>query len=319
MAFCGAEPVQQATMNRFAQKFAPCGFKAEAFYPCYGMAEATLMITGGDYQKCPRVLQVDRSALENNKVAVAQSSTSLISAGHTWLDGKLAIVNPQTLTECLPDEVGEIWFSGSSVGRGYWQQPGKTAATFQAKLNGRKYLRTGDLGFIYHDELYITGRLNDVLVLWGLNYYPQQIELTVANAHSALKANAGAAFTVTEAGKSQLVIVQEIKRTVRKSFVLKDVVEAIRWAIFQEYFLDVGTIVLLSPGSLPKTSSGKVRRKACKEQFLAGELSEIAQWSLPKGNKSDLTSLMERYTNPLTYMGMLLAMTRGKIRRFFIR
>ena len=319
VAFCGAEPIQEATIKRFIEKCADCHFKETAFYPCYGMAEATLMITGGDYQQAPQILHLDKSALENNQVQIrnkSNSTSSFLSAGHPWLDGELAIVNPKTATQCSTNEIGEIWFSGSSIGHGYWQQPDKTQATFQAKLANKSYLRTGDLGFIYRNELYITGRLNDVLVLWGLNYYPQHIEQTVCEAHSALQPNAGAAFTINLNGRSQLIIAQEIKRTARKSFVIQDVVEAIRWAIFQQHFLDVGKVILLSPGSLPKTSSGKVRRQACKTEFLAEKLPILAQWSLPKHQFSDLTSLMERYTNPLTYLNILIAITRGKFKRF---
>ena len=326
VAFCGAEPVQATTIQSFTERFAYCDFRATAFYPCYGMAEATLMITGGDYQQAPRILTLDKFALENNHVQVSDKNnqttkndqtTSLISAGYPWLDGRLAIVNPQTLAKCAPDEIGEIWFAGSSIGRGYWQQPHKTTAIFEAKLADKTYLRTGDLGFIYQNELYITGRLNDVLVLWGLNYYPQQIEQTVSQAHSALQENAGAAFTVNVTGKSQLVIVQEIKRTARKSFVTQDVVEAIRWAIFQQHFLDVGALVLLAPGGLPKTSSGKVRRQTAKAKFLAGELAVLAQWSVPSTKPRDLTSLLERYTNPLTYLSILVAMTKGRLRKLW--
>ena len=320
LAFCGAEPVKEATIERFSQKFAACGFQKSAFYPCYGMAEATLMITGGDYRKPPIVKYIDKIALEENKVvgkSKEQSGvTTIVSAGHPWLDGKIAIANPQTLTECAADEVGEIWFASSSVGKGYWQKPEVTVKTFQATLNGKQYLRTGDLGFICDNELYITGRLNDVLVFWGLNHYPQQIERTVEESHEALKPNCGAAISVNVAGE-RLVIVQEIERSHRRSFVLEDVVESIRWAIFQQHFIDVYSIVLLKPGALPKTSSGKVQRNATKERYLADDLSVMARWSLPDSQASDMTSLMERYTNPVTYLKMMSAVTKGKLRRFF--
>jgi acyl-CoA synthetase (AMP-forming)/AMP-acid ligase II len=321
VAFCGAEPVQATTITRFSQKFAVCGFKQTAFYPCYGMAEATLMITGGDYRKSPNFKYVDTLALTKNQVIIVEENKpetiTLVSAGYPWLDGKLTIVNPENNRECASNEVGEIWFSGSSIGRGYWQKSKATRKTFQATFNNQQFLRTGDLGFIADGELYITGRLNDVLVFWGLNHYPQQIEQTVTQAHEALKANSGAAFSVTIKGKERLVIVQEIKRNYRKSFVLEDVVEAIRWQVFQQHFIDVYTIVLLSPGSLPKTSSGKVQRSACKTKFLDRSLSVMAQWSLSDTQPSDVTSLMARYTNPLTYLKMILSVTRGKLKHFF--
>ena len=321
LAFCGAEPVKETTIDRFSDKFASCGFQKSAFYPCYGMAEATLMITGGDYKKPPTIKYVDKIALEENKVIVREKNesgiTTIVSAGYPWLDGKVAIANPQTLKECAANEVGEIWFTSSSVGKGYWRKPEKTQATFQANLGNKQYLRTGDLGFLSDGELYITGRLNDVLVFWGLNHYPQQIERTVEEAHPALKPNCGAAISITVEGQERLAIVQEIERSHRRSFVLEDVVEAIRWEIFQQHFVDVYSIVLLKPGGLPKTSSGKVQRTATKELYLADNLPAMAQWLLPENQKSDVTSLIERYTNPLTYLKMISAVTRGKLRRFF--
>lgn len=322
VAFCGAEPVQVQTLEKFSQKFAKSGFRKTAFFPCYGMAEATLMITGGNKAKFPTIKHLDKVALEQNKAVVAEKKqkgvTTIVSAGYPWLDGKIAIVDPQSLTECATNQIGEIWFSSSTVGQGYWQLPQATEKTFQASLDGQdKFLRTGDLGFIDNGELYITGRLNDVLVFWGLNHYPQNIEQTVAECHPGLKANCGVAFVVNIAGKEQLVVVQEIERSYRKSLVLDDVVEAIRWAIFQEHFIDIYGIVLLKPGRLPKTSSGKVQRSDCREQFLDQSLDVWAQWYLSDTSLSDVTSLWERYTNPMTYLRIISAVVRGKMRRLF--
>lgn len=339
VAFCGAEPVQTATMDRFSHKFAACGFKSTAFYPCYGMAEATLMITGGNKAKSPTVKYLDQQALEQNKVVIREQSQpttkTFVSAGYPWLDGKLAIADPNSLKECEPDQIGEIWYSSSSVGQGYWQLPEKTQQTFQASLrvelsssaqkplaretsvnlNQAKYLRTGDLGFINDGELYITGRLHDVLVFWGLNHYPQHIEHTVEQCHPALKANSGVAFSVEVAGKARLVVAQEIKRTHRKSLVMDEVVEAIRWQVFQQHFIDIYGILLLLPGRIPKTSSGKVQRSACKAKFFDQSLEIYQQWYLEDLHSSDVTGLFQRYTNPLTYFKMLSAIAQGKMRR----
>ena len=318
LAFCGAEPVQTATMERFSRKFTVSGFKSTAFYPCYGMAEATLMITGGDKAKPLTVIYLDKAALEQNRVVIRDRDrvgTTVVSAGYPWLDGKIAIADPDSLAECPPDKIGEIWFSSSSVGKGYWKLPEKTQQTFQASLNGELFLRTGDLGFISDGELYITGRLNDVMVFWGLNHYPQHIERTVEQCHPGLKANCGAALAVEVLGKPRLVVVQEIDRTHRKSLVFDEVVEAIRWQIFQQHFIDVYSIVLLQPGRIPKTSSGKVRRSACKTMFLESSLDVWQQWYLQDLSKSDVTGLFERYTNPITYLKMLSAIARGKARR----
>ncbi|WP_036481680.1 fatty acyl-AMP ligase [Myxosarcina sp. GI1] len=324
LAFCGAEPVRQKTIERFSRKFAPCGFRETAFYPCYGMAEATLMITGGSKAKLLVVKHLDKAALEQNKVVESDNRqeagvTTLVSAGYPWLDGKVAIADLQTLTECAPNQIGEIWFSSSSVGKGYWKMPEVTQKTFQARFpNGdRQFLRTGDLGFISDGELYLTGRFKDVLVFWGRNHYPQHLELTVEQCHPALKVNSGAAFAITVAGKERLVIVQEIERSYRKCLPVDAIVEAIRWAIFQQHLIDVYAIALLKPGGLPKTSSGKVQRSACKAKFLDNSLEVMAQWHLPETEASDITSLMQKYTNPMTYVKMLATNARGRLRRYF--
>jgi acyl-CoA synthetase (AMP-forming)/AMP-acid ligase II len=319
VAFCGAEPVQTITLEEFSYKFASCGFKATAFYPCYGMAEATLMITGGDRTKLPMTLYLDEIALEQNKVVVAKESQpgtkSFISAGYPWLDGQILIVDPLTLKACAPERIGEIWYSSSSVGKGYWQLKEQTQQTFQASLQGKYYLRTGDLGFMHDGELYITGRLHDVLVFWGLNHYPQHLEQTVEQCHLGLRPNSGAAFAVEVEGKPRLVIAQEIERTHRKSLVMEELVEAIRWQVFQQHFIDIYGIVLLLPGRMPKTSSGKVQRGKCKAMFLDGSLDIWQEWYHQDVASSDVTGLFQRYTNPLTYIKILGAIAKGKIRR----
>ena len=203
------------------------------------------------------------------------------------------------------------------MGRGYWKLPDKTQQAFHANLNGQNYLRTGDLGFVDSDELYITGRRADVLVFWGLNHYPQHIEETVEQCHPGLKANCSAAFSVEVEGKPRLVVAQEIERSHRKSLVMDEVVENIRWQVFQQHFIDIYGIVLIKPGRLPKTSSGKVQRSACKKQFVADNLEVWQQWYLPNVQQSDVTGLWQRYTNPLTYLKMGSAIARGKVRRVF--
>ncbi len=321
MAFSGAEPVRSQTLAKFSDKFAECGFNRKSFYPCYGMAEATLMITGGDKHRFPNVLHLDKAALEQGKVKIEphwqQSSTAFVSAGYPWLDGKVAIVDPESLVECKADEIGEIWFAGSSVGEGYWQLPDKTKQTFQGDLNNTHYLRTGDLGFLDAGELYITGRMKDVLVFWGLNHYPQHIEQTVEQCHPGLKANCSAAFAVEVLGKPRLVIVQEIERSYRKSLVLDEVVEKIRWSIFEQHFVDVYGIVLLQPGRIPKTSSGKVQRSDCKVRYLSDTLAIWGKWHSSDVARSDVTALIRRYTNPITYLKIFLAIARGRWKRWF--
>jgi acyl-CoA synthetase (AMP-forming)/AMP-acid ligase II len=285
------------------------------------MAEATLFVAGGVYTEAPVVKYLEKAPLEKNRVVIANSQKEgvkpIIGCGHAWLDSQIAIVDPDSLTQCAANRVGEIWISGRGLGKGYWNLPEQTNRTFQAYLKDTgegPFLRTGDLGFWYDGELFITGRLTDLMVLWGLNHYPQHIEETVEKCHPALRLSGGAVFTVEVAGEDRLVITHEIERSYRQSLVVDEVVETIRWTVFQEHFIDVYAIVLLKTGSLPKTSSGKVQRKACKVQFLEGSLDLVGEWRLKE--QSDLISSMNRYLNPLTHLRRYSLLFGGRMRRF---
>ncbi|NJK63171.1 MAG: AMP-binding protein [Synechococcaceae cyanobacterium SM2_3_1] len=288
VAFNGAEPVWADTLRRFAETFAPCGFRWQAFYPCYGMAETTLFVTGGPPQEAPVLQSFQAAGLEQNQVmAVAiphPGTRELVGCGQIWLEEDLRIVNPETLQLCAPEEVGEIWVAGDHVAAGYWERPEATLPTFQAQPQGyaeQPFLRTGDLGFLWQGQLFITGRLKDVVIIRGQNHYPQDIERTVQHSHPTLRSNSGAAFTVQETGQGeQLVIVQEVERTALRQLQgeTDQIVEAIRTAVSQEYELQVVAIRLIKPFSLPKTSSGKVRRSACRQAYLEGTLQEVASW-----------------------------------------
>lgn len=309
VAFTGAEPVRAATLNQFAAKFAPAGFRREAFYPCYGMAEATLFITGGQADEAPKVAYVEETALAAGRVDWRDGPTegrrALVGCGHPWLDGEVAIARPETGHRCAPDEIGEIWVSGSGLGQGYWNEPEKTAQTFQAHLNtgAGPFLRTGDLGFLHDGELFITGRLHDVLVFWGFNHYPDHLEETVADCHPGLRAGGGAAIAVPVDGRDRLVIVQEVERRYRNRLSAEEIAEAVRWALFDQHFVDVHAIALLKPGSLPKTSSGKVQRRACRDRYLSGKLEILSEWRSP--TSLDISALMRRYLNPVTHLRRL--------------
>lgn len=320
VAFTGAEPVRLETIQQFSQKFAPCGFRKEAFYPCYGMAEATLFIAGGQKLSPVEVLQVEGIALEQNRVVVAQSaeaSRSMISCGQAWLDTQIKIVDPQLLQPCQPDQVGEIWVAGSGLGTGYWNQADLTNLTFCAQIETQPgtYLRTGDLGFLHGGELFVTGRLNDVLVFWGFNHYPQHIEQTVEACHAGFRADGNAAFSVKIDNEERLVVVQEIERSYRNRITIEEVVELVRWNIFEQHFIDVYGIVLLKPGSLPKTSSGKVQRSACRMHYLENSLDAIGQWQSPDPY-SDPNSTMERYFKLGTHVKRYTDLTKGRIQRW---
>ncbi len=291
VAFNGAEPIRASTLQRFAETFAPCGFRAETSYPCYGLAEATLFVTGGLASQVPTVQAFSSTALETHTVepvaADDPAARTLVSCGYSWNDQQIRIVDPDRCAVVQPNQIGEVWISGPSVAGGYWNRPAETERTFKAKLNGvdeQTFLRTGDLGFMVDGELFVTGRLKDMLIVNGRNYYPQDIELTVENCHRAMRPGGTAAFAVDIEGVEQLVVVAEVERDYRPDRPSSDtdaepgtdrgelLVKAIRKAISDEHELRVYQVVLITPGSLPKTSSGKVQRHGCRAAFLAGTL-----------------------------------------------
>lgn len=284
IVFCGAEPIRPETLERFARTFAPRGFRKSSFYPCYGMAESTLIVSGSDGPGEPHLLAFERKALESDRAVELSpghpGAIPMVSCGKSIIDQRIVIVDPVSLEECEPDRVGEIWVAGPSVARGYWGLEEETRNHFQAYLANTAegpFLRTGDLGFIHRGELYITGRLKDLIIIHGSNHYPQDIELTVERSHVALQPSAGAAFSVTEEGRERLVIVQEVTRQHRHPN-LEEVVSAIRTAVSEKHDLQVFAIVLLKPMSIPKTSSGKIQRRACKKAFLEGTLEVAGEW-----------------------------------------
>ena len=280
VAFNGAEPIRRDTLERFAAAFAPCGFRWEAFYPCYGMAEAALMISGGLHTASPIVKTVQGEALESDRAIAASPESenvrTLVGCGQTLPDQKIAIANPETLTRCQPDEVGEIWVSGPSVGVGYWNRTEETERTFGAYLSDTgegPFLRTGDLGFLQDGELFITGRAKDLIIIRGRNLYPQDIELTAERSHSALRSGGGAAFSVDVEDEEQLVVVQEVE--FRQKPNVEEVTAAIRSAIAQIHGIQVYAVVTIAAGTIPKTSSGKIQRRAARADFLSGNLKVI--------------------------------------------
>lgn len=284
-AYNGAEPIRRKTLENFINKFQSCGFKPQYFYPCYGMAEATLMISGGNIEDEPVYLNVQSEFLENNQVVEAEkdskNSQKLVGCGHGWENMEIKIVNPESCLECDDNQVGEIWVSGSSVAQGYWEKEEETIATFQAKLahgDKRNFLRTGDLGFIREGELFITGRIKDVIIMWGRNHYPQDIEYSVQQSHQALRLDCGAAFTVEIDNQDKLVIVQEVERTYLSKLDVNEVFSAIREAVALHHALQVYAIALIKPATILKTSSGKIQRQACCHAFLTKTLAIIEQW-----------------------------------------
>ncbi|MBH8567023.1 amino acid adenylation domain-containing protein [Nostoc sp. CENA67] len=290
LAFNGAEYIRKETLDQFAATFAPCGFRREAFYPCYGMAETTLFVSGGEKKALPVVSQVEAEALEQNLVVQGEehNSKKIVGCGHAWLDEKIVIANPKSLRECSFGEVGEIWVSGANVAQGYWNRPTETEKTFHAFLTSGEgpFLRTGDLGFIKDGELFVTGRLKDVIIIRGRNHYPQDIELTVEQSHPALNPGCGAAFAVEIDGEERLVVVQEVERSYLRKLDVNQVAADIRKAVAQQHELQVYGVVLLKTGSLPKTSSGKIQRHACRSGFIAGSLNVVGSSILEQTDNS---------------------------------
>ena len=281
----GAEPVRADTLERFADAFAPCGLRRNYLYPCYGLAEATLVVSAGKKGTFPTVGMFKAHELEHNEAVetfiAEENVNTLVSIGKSHPDQNVIIVDPEIRTECREGRIGEIWVAGPSVAKGYWQRPEESDSTFHAHLQdgGGPFLRTGDLGFVHKGELFITGRLKDLIIIRGSNHYPQDIEKTVEASHPALRLNGSAAFSIEAAGEERLVIAQEIERTALSSN-LDDVVTAIREAIATQHEIQVYAIMLIRPGSLPKTSSGKVQRIGSRESYLDGSLSIIHTWKL---------------------------------------
>ncbi|MBD2494898.1 non-ribosomal peptide synthetase [Nostoc sp. FACHB-280] len=282
VAFNGAEPIRHDTLERFAEAFAECGFRKEAFYPCYGMAETTLMVAGVQKAAPPKIKAVQKSALASHQVVessvVGGDDTSyFVSCGQIIPDQKVVITNPDTFKSCQPDEIGEIWVSGLSVGQGYWHRPAETAETFGAYLadtDEGPFLRTGDLGFLQDGELFITGRAKDLIIIRGRNLYPQDIELTAERSHSSLRPGANAAFTVLVNNEEKLVVVQELEFRAKPN--LETVINTIRQAVTEEHEVQVYAVVLIKPGTICKTSSGKIQRRATRAQFENEELNIVA-------------------------------------------
>jgi acyl-CoA synthetase (AMP-forming)/AMP-acid ligase II len=275
-AYVGSEPVRPATMEAFSAAFAPFGFKRTAFRPSYGLAEATLMVSGGDGDG-PHVRHFSAAALEERAVepAVANGSTrSMTGCGHAWLDGTIAIVDPDTHVRTAPGRIGEIWVAGTHVTDGYLNRPKETESTFHARIAGENgsFLRTGDLGFLMDGDLFVAGRLKELIIIAGRNHHPFDIERTVEGAHAAIRPSGTAAFSVDHGDVERLVIVAEIERAHRRD--APNVVDAVRRAVADRHAVAPHAVVLVKAASCPRTTSGKVQRFECRDRFLAGRLDQ---------------------------------------------
>ena len=281
VAFNGAEPIRAETLERFTAAFCDCGFRPAAFYPCYGLAEATLIVSGGEKTSPPvsRTFEEPELAQDglSNLSAGHKKVRTLVGCGRSLPDQRIVIADPVTLAPCEEGCVGEIWVSGPSVAQGYWNQPEATTQAFCGFLSSSgegPFLRTGDLGFLCGGELFVTGRLKDLIIIAGRNLYPQDIERTVESSHPLLRPGCGAAFSVCVDGEERLVVVQELERHSR-DIDLHAAIREIRRTVTEWHDVRVFDVVLLKPGRIPKTSSGKIERYTCRMAFLAGTLERV--------------------------------------------
>ncbi|MET8764931.1 fatty acyl-AMP ligase [Lentzea sp. NPDC004782] len=258
------EPLRAATIDRFAARFAPCGFRREAFFPSYGMAESTVLVSGGPLEGQPIVRPFDTNALERGRVARATSGAgarSLVGCGEPDPSLEVVIVDPETREPVGDDEVGEILVSGPSIGAGYWADPVGTERTFGAQVAGRKFLRTGNLGFLFEGQLFVTCRIPDLLDVDGRQLYPYDVEATAVGSHPSLRA----ACAVMDG--EDVVVLAEVEHRYRAT-PRDEIRNAVAAAVQAEHGIVPGRVVLLSPGTLPLTTSGKLRRAACRTLML---------------------------------------------------
>lgn len=288
LAFTGAEVVRWDTIKRFSDAFSPCGFNPQAFYPCYGLAEATLFVTGIKARDPIVVKSVSRQDLMDSRVVLSttpsEQSIPIVGCGREGLDHQVMIVEPVHRTRCPADRVGEIWVQGISVAKGYRNRQQETEQTFAATLADSDigpFLRTGDLGFIQDNNLFITGRIKDIIILQGKTFYPHEIELTVEQSCQGMQSGGGAAFSIDREGGEQVVIVQEVERTALHGIQPGQCIEAIRTRVLGVHGVRLSAVVLIRPATIPRTTSGKVRRAHCRTEFLGGRLAVVHAWTLP--------------------------------------
>lgn len=282
VAFTGAEPIHPETLENFVLRFESYGFRRTAFLPCYGLAEATVGVCWAGFQEGPFILEVDGEYAKHDVIVPPRSlkkTKPIVSSGKINSGMEVVIVDVDTRTHLPENQIGEIWCSGPSVAAGYWQKPEITQQIFCARLKGgdKSYLRTGDLGFICQGELFITGRKKDLIIIRGKNHYPQDIEKSVQQAHPSLRPGGSVAFSMEIAGSEELVIAQEIQTEPPSE--VKDIMKCIHRVLATDHHLAPYQVLLLPPRSIPKTSSGKLQRSACKKMVMHNQLKPVYTWT----------------------------------------
>jgi acyl-CoA synthetase (AMP-forming)/AMP-acid ligase II len=294
IAYNGAEPIRRDTLVAFHERFRAAGFRWRSFFPVYGLAESTLLVSTGDRDYEPVIREVDAADIARGFAGAPRdgaAARALVSSGPHGFGTRVVIVDVPTCTPCADGEVGEIWVSSPSVARGYWRRDADTAETFRARLadGTGPFLRTGDLGTLIAGELFVTGRVKDVIVLRGYKYYPQDIELTAERQHTAIRGGCSAAFAVeSEDGEAVALALEVDPRQLppdqdAREELFAELVDGVRAAVTAEHGVILSLVAIVSLGGVPKTSSGKLRRGACREALLDGSLGEIARWTAITG------------------------------------
>lgn len=296
LAVLGAEPIRTSTLRRFSERFSACGFDSNAFTSCYGLAEATLFVTGRTRGGGARTLEIDRNVYAaEHRVEFAQagvSTNSVVSCGIAATDHAVFVVDPESLAPRPERQIGEIVVSGPSVTAGYWHRRMETEQRFGVRIDGHysPFLRTGDLGFLHKGELYVSGRVKDLIVIRGVNLYPHDIESIVDHCHEAIRPGCGIAFSIEAEGGEQLVFAQEIRKSDGEQS--ESICSSIQKSIVENVDVQPYAIVLIESGSIPKTTSGKLSRKPCKERFVSGELQVLTCWRNPLYRNGDRSRVL---------------------------
>lgn len=311
IAFSGAEPVRAATLTRFSEAFGECGFRKQSFYPCYGLAEATLVVSAplGPRETPVRVLE--RKALEQHKAITTEGSgVDTVGCGLAWPEHDIRIVAPSARTACADCEIGEIWVAGPSVAKGYWRREAQTKEVFRAQIeneDSKLYLRTGDLGFLDRGELYVTGRLKDLIIVGVRNYYPHDIEASVEDAVEGLRPGGTTAVHMTDRDEEAYIVFAEPRRSdlaALRASGGRPLIQMIRAALADAVDVAPRDIVLLKPGSTPKTSSGKLRRAECRRAYLSGEFDVLARASGAAETPATPAQFVDNSANPILMLAL---------------
>jgi len=325
IAFNGAEPVRLDSLESFARAFAPSGFDKRAFYPAYGLAEATLKVSGGASATGISYKVAERDAAEGHEGA--EEGRPIVGCGRAGSETRIVIVDSDSGLECAAGQIGEIWVSGAGVALGYWNEPDLTESIFRASLKGRTsetYLRTGDLGFIADGELFVTGRLKDLIIIRGQNYHPEDFELTVEAAHPQMRKGAVAVFGVDTADGQGVVVLAELQERKLDDTAMTEIGERVAEAIRGRHQTPLHGVVLLKRGALPRTTSGKLRRRECSQRFQSGAFrplwirtfdTVVEKTPVPHLTREDLNpAVSDRKAKVIEYLlGQLAAITKREI------